>query len=122
MSNLVYIKVFKGYIEARTYGENNEKKFFSNGLSHPRSLAGNFEEVETTFKNALSEQPKKWLGLLKSNVLVHLVPKMEGGYTPTELRFFREAALGGRASKVYLMTDQHPPLKDTELYETYKAL
>ena len=122
MSNLVYIKVFKGYIEARTYGENNEKKFFSNGLSHPRSLAGNFEEVETTFKNALSEQPKKWLGLLKSNVLVHLVPKMEGGYTPTELRFFREAALGGGASKVYLMTDQHPPLKDTELYETYKAL
>ena len=122
MSNLVYIKVFKGYIEARTCGENNEKKFYSKGLSHPRSLAGSFEEVETTFKNALSEQPKKWLGLIKYNVLVHLIPKMEGGYTSTELRFFREAAHVGGAKSVYLMTDKYPPLKDSELYETIKML
>lgn len=122
MNSLVYIKVFKGYIEARTYGENNEKKFYSNGLNHLRSLAGDFEEVEKTFKKAFSEQPRKWLGLIKPNVLVHLVPKMEGGYTPTELRFFREAAHGGGAIKVYLMTDQYPPLKDAELYETYKTL
>ena len=122
MINLVYIKVHKGYIEARTYGENNENKFYSIGLNHPRSLAGDFIEVEKVFKNALSVQPKKWFGLIKSNVLVHLIPKMEGGYTRTELRFFREAAQGGGARSVYLMTDKYPPLKDPELYDTFKAL
>ncbi|MBT6050027.1 MAG: hypothetical protein HOG49_24785 [Candidatus Scalindua sp.] len=122
MSNLVYIKVFKGYIEARTYGKNNEKKFNSNGLSHPRSLAGNYEEVETAFKKVLSEQPKMLLGLITPNVLIHLIPKMEGGYTSTEIRFFREAAKSGGARKVYLMTDKYPPLEDKDLYETIKAL
>ncbi len=122
MSSLVYIKVFKGYIEARTYSKNNEKKFNSSGLNHPRSLAGNFEEIETAFKKILSEQPKILLGLIKPNVLIHLVPKMEGGYTSTELRFFREAAQSGGARKVYLMTDKYPPLEDKDLYETIKAL
>ena len=122
MRNLIYIKVYKGYIEARTYGENNEKVFYSSGLSHPRSLADNFIEVETTFKQALSEQPDKWFGLIKPTVLVHLVPKVEGGYTQAELRFFREAAQGAGARKVYLMANQYPPLKDTELYEALKTL
>lgn len=122
MNKLIYIKVFKGYVEARTYGENNEKTFYSNGLSHPRTLAGNYEEVETTFKNALSEQPKMMFGLINPNVLVHLVPKMTGGYTSTELRFFREAAYAGGARKVYLMTDKYPPLNDAELFEAFTML
>lgn len=122
MSNLIYIKVHKGYIEARTYGELNERKFYSNGLNHPRTLAGDYVDVEKAFKDALSSQPKKWLGLSVPNVLIHLVPEMEGGYTSTELRFFKEAAVGGGARKVYLMTDKYPPLKDADLHETFKSL
>jgi hypothetical protein len=122
MRNLVYIKVHKGFIEARTCGENNEKKYYSSGLNHPRSLADDFIEVEKAFKSALSEQPKKWLGLITPKVLVHLVPKMEGGYTPAERRFFREAALGGGAKEVYMVTDNLPPLKDNEIYERHNEL
>jgi hypothetical protein len=88
MKRLIYIKVYKGYLEARTVGLNNERQFNSEGLSHPRSLAGKFIQVENTFKKAISAQPKVLFGFFKPNVLVHLVPEMEGGYTEAEHRFY----------------------------------
>ena len=115
MKKFIYIKVYKGYIEARTVGENNERQFQSQGLNHPRSLAGKFIEVEKTFKEAISAQPKVLFGLLKPKVLVHLVPEMDGGYTELELRFFREAALGGGASEIYLLDSKYVPQSDSEL-------
>lgn len=122
MKKLIYIKVYEGYLEARTVGENNERQFRSDGLHHPRSLAGKFTEVEATFKKVISGQPKVLFGLIKPKVLVHLIPKMEGGYTEAELRFFREAALGGGASEVYLCDDKYGPLHDIELRELSKWL
>ena len=122
MKQLIYIKVYKGFMEARTVGENNESQFRSEGLNHPRSLAGNFIEVEKTFKKVISTQPKVLLGLIKPTVLIHLVPEMEGGYTDLELRFFREAALGGGASKVFLMTNKFGPQLDSELNDVKKWL
>ena len=122
MKKLIYIKVYKGYIEARTVGESNEKQYSSSGLNHPRSLAGKFSEVESAFKEAISNQPKVLFGLVKPKVLIHLVPKMEGGYTELELRFFREAALGGGASGIYLLDDKYGPLKDHELSDVSKWL
>lgn len=122
MKKLIYIKVYKGYLEARTVGESNEKRYSSNGLNHPRSLAGKFSEVESAFKDAISNQPKVLFGLVKPKVLVHLVPKMEGGYTELELRFFREAALGGGASEIYLLDEKYGPLQDHELAGVIKWL
>lgn len=122
MKKLIYIKVYKGYIKARTVGENNEQQFSSEGLNHPRSLAGKFVEVENTFKQAISAQPKVLFGLIKPRVLVHLVPDMEGGYTELELRFFREAALGGGASEIYLLDNKYGPQQDSELNNVKKWL
>lgn len=122
MRKLIYIKVHKGFIEARTVGANNETKFSSEGLGHPRSLAGNFAEVEKTFKEAISAQPKILFGLIKPRVLVHLIPQMEGGYTDLELRFFREAALGGGASRIFLMTNKFGPQPDSQLNDLSKWL
>jgi hypothetical protein len=122
MKKLIYIKVYKGYLEARTVGENTDKQYHSEGLNHPRSLAGKFVEVEEAFKNVISEQPKFLFGLVKPKVLVHLVPKMEGGYTELELRFFREAALGGGASEIYLLDDKYGPQQDHELSDVSKWL
>jgi len=122
MKKLIYIKVRTGYIEARTLGENNERQYHSNGLSHPRSLAGNFLEVEKTFKEAIAAQPKVFFGLLKPKVLVHLIPEMEGGYTDLELRFFREAALGGGASEIHLFDNKYCPQPDKELNNVKKWL
>ncbi len=115
MKKLIYIKVYKGYIEARTVGENNERQFSSDGLSHPRSLAGKFVEVEKTFREAIAAQPKVLFGLIQPKVLVHLMPEMQGGYTELELRFFREVALGSGASEVYLLDSQLGPQPDSKL-------
>ncbi|WP_049721571.1 hypothetical protein [Gilvimarinus polysaccharolyticus] len=122
MQKLIYIKVYKGYIEARTAGENNERQFLSSGLNHPRSLAGEFIAVENTFKEAIAAQPKTLFGLIKPKVLVHLVPEAAGGYTELELRFFREAALGGGAAVVYLLDSLYGPQPDSELTDTKKWL
>lgn len=120
MKKLIYIKVYRGYIEARTVGKNNEQQFQCVALNHPRSLADDFLEVEAAFKKAISKQPKVLLGLVKPKVLVHLVPKMEGGYTESERRFFRDAAMGADASEVYLLDDEYRPQQDHELSDTYK--
>mgnify|MGYP000037913248 FL=1 len=122
MKRLIYIKFYKGYLEARTVGLNNERQFNSEGLSHPRSLAGKFIEVENTFKKAISAQPKVLFGFFKPNVLVHLVPEMEGGYTELELRFFREAALSGGASQIFLLDNKFGPQSDSELQDIKKWL
>jgi hypothetical protein len=122
MKQLIYIKVYKGYLEARTVGEKNEKQYFSNSLNHPRSLAWNFLETEAIFKEVIAAQPKVLFGLIKPKVLVHLVPTMEGGYTDVELRFFREAAYGGGASEIYLADDKYHPQQDHELADISKWL
>lgn len=122
MKKLIYIKVYKGYLEARTVGESNEKQFPSDGLNHPRSLAGKFADVEAAFKEAIASQPKVLFGLIKPKVLVHLVPGMEGGYTDLELRFFREAALGGGASEILLLDDKCGPQPDSELMSIVRSL
>lgn len=47
---------------------------------------------------------------------------MEGGYTELERRFFREAALGGGASEIYLLDDKYGPLQDHDLSDVSKLL
>ena len=122
MKHLIYIKVFKGYIEARTANKNNAEKFYSSGLNHPRSLAGDFYDVEKTFREAISKQPKVYFGLIRPAVLIHLIPEAEGGYTMLERKFFQEAAIGGGARKILLLDNTKPALQDTELFNVYKEL
>jgi len=121
MKKLVYIKVYEGFLQARTYSAGNERVYRSEGLNHPRTLAGDFKKVEETFKKAISCQPKVLFGLIRPIVLIHLIPEMDGGYTDFELRFFREAALAGGASDVYLMTDKYGPLPDSKLEDVEKC-
>lgn len=122
MKNLIYIKVFKGYIDIRTAHKTKDKRFYSKGLNHPRTLAGDFIEVEKTFKEAISQQPKVLFGLITPVVLIHLVPEAEGGYTMLEEKFFREAALGGGARKIYFLDNKKQPLQDSELEGVIKTL
>lgn len=122
MKKIIYIKVHKGFVEARTVGANNERQFHSNALNHPRTLAADFPEVEKTLKDAISAQPKTLFGLLKPRILVHLIPEMEGGYTDVELRFFREAAFGGGGAEIFMATHPIDPLPDSELSDLRKFL
>lgn len=120
MKNIIYLKVYKGYIEVRTAGEDNEQKYYSSGLNHPRSLAGDFSEVESTVKDAISKQPKTWFGMFKPAVVIHLVPAAEGGYTMLEEKFFREAVLSSGVSKIIFISNERSVLNDERLYELNK--
>lgn len=122
MKNMIYLKVYKGYIEVRTVGESNEQKFYSKGLNHPRSLAGDFFEVESTVKEAISKQPKTLFGLFKPVVIIHLVPAAEGGYTMLEEKFFRESVISSGVSKVIFLKEERKTLSDEQLHQLNKKL
>jgi hypothetical protein len=70
---------------------------------------GDFTAVELCFKEAISRLGLNEWYVRAPTALVHLIPKVEGGYTNVELRAFREAMVGAGAAQVYLLAD-HPPL------------
>lgn len=122
MKNLIYIQVHEGHFKIRTFQKTSDRTITCSGLSHPRTLAGKFSEVEAAFRKAVTEEPKVFLGLIKPKMLVHLVPEMKGGYTELELRFFREAALVAGSSATYMLTNEYGPLSDNEISTIAKKL
>jgi len=73
---------------------------------------GDFADVSASLKEVFKEIGVRWW--LKPRVLIHLIPKADGGYTKVELRAFREAAEIAGAGRVFLLTD-HAPVSDAEL-------
>ena len=116
---LVYLKIYKGYFLVRIVGESEEHRFECSGLEHPRTLAGDFEAIEKDFQKAFKNLWSWQMRIIKPKVLVHLIPKQEGGVTPIELRVFREAAAAtGQAGFVLMLTgDKYGPLDDEQLRE-----
>lgn len=115
----VYIKVSVGSLTAEVVGQANSVTVQCHALAHPRTLMGEFTEVQDAMKSALEQ-----LGLLpwykRAPIsLTHLLPKVEGGYTNVELRAFREAALGAGSAHAYLLKD-HPPLSTSDHSEIKK--
>jgi actin-like ATPase involved in cell morphogenesis len=78
---------------------------------------GEFQEISACLKDVLHQLGSRpWF---KARVLIHLIPKVEGGYTNVELRAFREAAEQAGAGPVWLLKD-HPAASDTELGVLFK--
>ncbi|WNC72027.1 hypothetical protein RGQ13_18190 [Thalassotalea psychrophila] len=68
--------------------------------SHPRSLTGDFFELERDIKKVMQQLTvRRWV---KANVLICLEGLDEGGYTNVEKRAFKEAVMGAGAMDVYL--------------------
>ena len=106
----------RGWIQARTSGASRETELVCDALTHPRTLANDFTGLVEGFRQALHPQPKKYWGLLKPMILVHLIPEMDGGYTDAELRFFREAAYeASKSTHIFLATSEYGPLSDQQL-------
>lgn len=106
---VVYIQVMPGSATGSVVGAPRVVTEASLALSHPRTLMGEFGEVERCLRALLDK-----LGLCRwfaraPIALVHLVPEAHGGYTNVELRAFREAMVGAGAAQVFLLAD-HPPL------------
>ena len=116
---IVYFKVTPGKLEAQVMGTTTYTAVVSKGLSHPRSLMGDFSAVETCMKEAIIKLGLK--GWLKRApvILTHLIPEVEGCYTNVELRAFREAAFGAGAAQSWLLAN-HPPLSPHDVSEIKK--
>ena len=100
--------------EALVYKDRSDVTL-ANGFDHPRTLIADFIMAETALKHFMSRLPKpKAMRLRLPPVLVlHPLEKQEGGYTPIEMRAFRELGIGAGAWRVYIWTGR--PLTREEI-------
>mgnify|MGYP000356639003 CR=1 FL=1 len=106
---IVYVQIAAGTVTGSIAGAPRATTIASTALSHPRTLMGDFAEVEQCLRKMLEQLGLRRWYMAKPIALVHLVPQVEGGYTNVELRAFREAMAAAGAGEVYLLVD-HPPL------------
>ena len=114
---LFYVQVHPGHFLVRIHGETKSVKRECSGLDHPRSLAGDFFQLQQCLTELFRELQTPLMRLIKPDALVHLRPQVEGGYTNIELRAFKELATGAGARSVFLCTDRHGPLSDSQIVE-----
>lgn len=119
---VIYIQVHAGHIVASVVGDGRRVRRSCVALSHPRTLAGNFHEIVECLRGAIQELSNLRMRFMKPHVLVHLVPKMEGGYTNIELRAFKEAAVVAGAHMGWLCDDKYGPLSDHQVEEVFAAV
>lgn len=110
---LVYLQVSQGAVRSSLVGAGESFLVASQGLSHPRTLMGDFVAVQEAIRESLQKAGVGGWFRRSPVVLVHLLPEPEGGYTNVELRAFREAALGAGAAQAWLLTN-HPVLSSQD--------
>ena len=113
----IYIQIYRGYFLLRFYGEPEERRYECSGLEHPRTLAGDFDSITQSMRQAFKEISTVQMWVIRPRILVHIVPDQEGGITPIELRAFREAVQDSmKASMILLMAgEKHGILSDEDL-------
>lgn len=100
-STHIYYRVKKGQVHA-THVESGKVVYKScSALAHPRTLMGDFFDVEKCFKDISAELLPRTLFSLSPIAIVQLLETSEGGYTNVEIRAFLEAALGAGARRVF---------------------
>ncbi len=115
---IVYVEVHVGYIFARVVETKESIRVECDGLRNPRTLMGDYIEVEQCLSEAFEELKGKSRWFLRPKVLIHLMPHFDGGYTNVELRAFREAGESAGFRRVHLLTD-HAPLADVDIADIY---
>ena len=116
-SRFVYFQVIRGSIVASVAPHDESVTELTAALEHPRTLMGDYAGFAAAFRTLLRKlglgawyQRKPW-------ALVHLPEPTEGGYTPVELRAFREAAMEAGCSSVWMLGSREPPLSRESLEE-----
>jgi len=83
--------------------------------NHPRSLISDFALVEQEVIDVLGKIFRhKWI---RSDLLICLIGKDDGGYTSIEKRAFREVGLGAGAKQVFLAKKEISPHLATDLFK-----
>jgi len=85
-------------------------------FSHPRTLIGNFTTAETLLKAMVSEVKGNFV--LRTDILVHPLERIERGLTQIEERALQELAMGSGASKALVWVGS--VLTDAEVLEKLK--
>ena len=112
---LIYIQVHKGYFVHKVFNGSESNKLLCSGLTHPRTLAGDWKEIESGLRNIIIIHTGVLRYVLKPLLLIHLVPKYEGGYSTSEVRLFQELGVSAGADFCYMCLDKYPPLSDHDL-------
>ena len=122
MRKFIYIKLYKDRVEARIVGKTTDKIFSTEALNHPRTMAGDYEQLIELYKNIIAHY-KTWTDFIfKPNLLVHFVEKTEGGYTSSETKAMKMASEQAGSNFTWLCLDVYGPLSDQELRDVRKAL
>jgi hypothetical protein len=122
MRKFIYIKLRKSKIEARIVGKTKDEVFSSEALSHPRTMAGDFEQLIELYKTIIGHY-KSWTDyIFKPHLLIHFVEKSDGGYTNSETKIMKMASEQAGSHFSWLCLDVYGPLSDKELRDLRKAL
>ena len=116
-ARFVYIQVTRGKATASVEPHLDRATELTKALDHPRTLMGDFPGVEAAFKSLLRKLGLRLWYVRKPVALVHLPDPVDGGYTPVEMRAFREAAIGAGCSEVWLLDSREPALTKQKLEE-----
>ena len=112
----IYAQVCAGQIMARIVGSDTFVHVDCDALMNPRTLMGDYDKIEGAFKRTVSELRSKRRMLLKPKILIHLLPKFEGGYTDVELRAFREVGISAGCAEAWMLVDYDPvPDEDIQM-------
>jgi hypothetical protein len=119
---VIYVQVQRGHFIARLIGGGKTVRRDSPALSHPRTLAGDYLQIQEALRGIFKELwvPQMWLR--RPFALIHLIPKAEGGYTSIELRAFKEAAEGAGAKMGWLCDDKYGPLSEQQVADVFKSV
>jgi hypothetical protein len=110
----LYYQVKKGEVTVTSLEDGKSITRACSALNHPRTLMGNFMEIEDCFKSIAKElAPRRFL-LQAPIAVVHLLESVEGGYTNVEIRAFREAALGAGARDTFMPSNKSK-LSETQI-------
>jgi len=115
----IYIKVYKGYFVARLVGVGADKRFDCAALNHPRTLAGDWQYLEKTISKIILEFCGSIGKLIKPILLVHLIPKFEGGYTTSEFAIFKQVGENAGAHFCFMCGNNYGPLEDKDIKDVF---
>lgn len=96
----LYVQVRENRLDIRTVDDGRSfHAVASPPFSHPRMLVGDFTAAEACLKALVAKARGSGL-VLKTDMIIHPMDKLEGGLTQIESRVFQELAMGAGASKV----------------------
>jgi hypothetical protein len=118
----IYYQVVVGRVTGTLIEKNLTITRTSKGFSHPRTVIGDFYEIESTFKEIAKElAPQKFL-FQNHTAIIHFLQPVEGGLTNIESRALREAAFGAGARETFMVDSPTKLSGEQILKRTFKEL